>query len=94
VGGKWLAPAEVEGCLLDHPAVAEAAVIGAADPSGLVKPVAYVVPRERRAGLDDELKAFVRDRLAPYKHPREVVFLDSLPRTHLGKVDRGLLRRG
>jgi len=51
------------------------------------------VPRERRAGLDDELKAFVRDRLAPYKHPREVVFLDALPRTHLGKVDRGLLRR-
>jgi benzoate-CoA ligase family protein len=94
VGGKWLAPAEVEGCLLDHPAVAEAAVIGATDPSGLTKPVAYVVPRERRAGLDDELKAFVRDRLAPYKHPREVVFLDALPRTHLGKVDRGLLRRG
>jgi benzoate-CoA ligase family protein len=93
VGGKWLAPAEVEGCLLDHPAVAEAAVIGATDGSGLVKPVAYVVTRERRAGLDDELKAFVRDRLAPYKHPREVVFLDALPRTHLGKVDRGLLRR-
>jgi benzoate-CoA ligase family protein len=92
VGGKWLSPAEVEGCLLDHPAVAEAAVVGAADGSGLVKPVAYVVPRERREGLGEELKAFVRDRLAPYKHPREVVFLDALPRTHLGKVDRGRLR--
>lgn len=94
VGGKWLAPAEVEGCLLDHPAVAEAAVVGAADGAGLVKPIAYVVARERREGLADELRAFVRDRLAPYKHPREVVFLDALPRTHLGKVDRGRLRAG
>jgi benzoate-CoA ligase family protein len=97
VGGKWLAPAEVEGCLLDHPAVAEAAVVGAADGNGLVKPIAYVVPREQREGparesLAEELRAFVRDRLAPYKHPREVVFLDALPRTHLGKVDRGRLR--
>ena len=93
VSGKWLAPADVEGCLLQHPAVAEAAVVGAADASGLVKPVAYVVPRESRAGLSEELKSFVRDRLEPYKHPREVVFVDALPRTHLGKVDRGLLRR-
>ncbi|HTM01619.1 MAG TPA: benzoate-CoA ligase family protein [Candidatus Omnitrophota bacterium] len=93
VSGKWLAPAEVEGCLLDHPAVAEAAVVGAADGSGLVKPIAYVVARERREGLADELRAHVRDRLAPYKHPREVVFLDALPRTHLGKVDRGRLRK-
>ena len=97
VAGKWLAPAEVEGCLLDHPAVAEAAVVGAADGNGLVKPIAYVVPREQRQGqsrdtLAEELRAFVRDRLAPYKHPREVVFLDALPRTHLGKVDRGRLR--
>jgi benzoate-CoA ligase family protein len=94
VGGKWLAPQEVEGCLLLHPAVAEAAVVGVADGSGLVKPVAHVVARERRAGLDEELKAFVRERLAPYKHPREVHFVDALPRTHLGKVDRGKLRRG
>jgi len=92
VAGKWLAPSEVEGCLLDHPAVAEAAVVGAADSNGLVKPIAYVVARERREGLAEELRAFVRDRLAPYKHPRDVVFLDALPRTHLGKVDRGRLR--
>jgi benzoate-CoA ligase family protein len=94
VAGKWLSPAEVEGCLLDHPDVAEAAVVGAADGNGLVKPVAYVVARERREGLADELRAFVRGRLAPYKHPRDVVFLDALPRTHLGKVDRGRLRSG
>jgi len=93
VSGKWLAPAEVEGCLLQHPAVAEAAVVGIADAAGLVKPRAYVVARESREGLAEELKAFVRERLAPFKHPREVVFMDALPRTHLGKVDRGRLRR-
>ena len=48
----------------------------------------------RAPGLDEELKAFVRERLEPYKYPREVVFVDALPRTHLGKVDRGKLRRG
>jgi benzoate-CoA ligase family protein len=93
VGGKWLAPQEVEGCLLQHPAVAEAAVVGVPDGNGLVKPVAHVVARERHPGLAEELKSFVRERLAPYKHPREITFVDSLPRTHLGKVDRGKLRR-
>jgi acyl-coenzyme A synthetase/AMP-(fatty) acid ligase len=94
VGGKWLAPQEVEGCLLQHPAVAEVAVVGVGDASGLTKPHAFVVARERREGLAEELKAFARARLEPYKHPREVVFVDALPRTHLGKVDRGKLRRG
>jgi benzoate-CoA ligase family protein len=93
VAGKWLAPAEVEGCLLQHAAVAEAAVIGVADANGLVKPRAYVVARERRSGLEDELRVFVRERLEPYKHPREVVLVDDLPRMHLGKVDRGRLKR-
>lgn len=94
VSGKWLAPAEVEGCLLQHPSVIEACVVGMTDANGLVKPLAYVVCRERRDGLAQELQAFVRERLAPFKHPREVVFVDALPRTHLGKVDRGRLRRG
>jgi len=93
VAGKWLAPAEVEGCLLQHAAVAEAAVIGVTDANGLVKPRAYVVARERKPGLEDELKTFVRERLDAYKHPREVVLVDDLPRTHLGKVDRGKLKR-
>ena len=93
VSGKWLAPADVEGCLIEHPAVAEAAVVGIVDANGLMKPIAFVVPRERRDGLDQELQAFVRERLEPYKHPREVIFMDALPRTHLGKVDRGKLRR-
>ena len=92
VSGKWLSATEVEGCLLQHPAVSQAAVVGVADANGLVKPHAWVIPRERREGLAEELKAFVRERLEHYKCPREVIFVDSLPTTHLGKVDRGKLR--
>ena len=91
VGGRWLAPQEVENCLLQHPAVKEAAVVGVVDAQGLTKPHAFVIAN-RKPGLDEELKAFVRERLEPYKAPREVVFLDDFPRTHLGKVDRGKLR--
>lgn len=93
VSGKWLAPAEVEGCLLLHPAVAEAAVVGQQDANGLMKPVAYVVARQAREGLGPELQDFVRARLDAYKAPRQVMLVDALPRTHLGKVDRGQLRR-
>jgi benzoate-CoA ligase family protein len=92
VSGKWLSATEVEGCLLQHPAVSQAAVVGVADANGLVKPHAWVIPRERREGLAEELKAFVCERLEHYKCPREVIFVDSLPTTHLGKVDRGKLR--
>ena len=94
VSGKWLSPQEVESCLLQHPAVREAAVVGVTGVGGLIKPHAYVVTLERRADLAEELKAFVRERLEPYKAPREVSFVDALPRTHLGKVDRGQLSRG
>jgi benzoate-CoA ligase family protein len=92
VSGKWLSATEVEGCLLQHPAVAQVAVVGVADANGLVKPYAWIIPRERRDGLGEELKTFVRERLEHYKCPREVIFVDSLPTTHLGKVDRGKLR--
>ena len=92
VGGKWLAPQEVEGCLLQHPLVKEVAVVGVEDASGLTKPHAFVVASEQRTGLAEELQAFARERLEPYKAPRSVHFLDALPRTHLGKVDRGRLR--
>jgi len=92
VGGKWLAPQEVEGCLLQHPLVKEVAVVGIEDANGLTKPQAFVVAKEQRPGLAEELQAFARERLEPYKAPRAVRFLDVLPRTHLGKVDRGKLR--
>lgn len=94
VGGKWLAPAEVENCLLKHPLVGECAVIGVQDENGLVKPHAYVLAREMNEGLDEELKAFVREKLEHYKTPRKIFIMDSLPRTHLGKIDRNKLRRG
>jgi benzoate-CoA ligase family protein len=93
VGGKWLAPQEVEGCLLQHPLVKEVAVVGVEDANGLTKPHAFVVATERHPGLGEELQAFARERLEPYKAPRAVRFLDALPRTHLGKVDRAKLRR-
>jgi benzoate-CoA ligase family protein len=98
VSGRWVAPAEVEGCLLSHPAVRDCAVVGAAGRDGLVKPRAFVVLKDPAAAGDggaplaDALKAYVREQLAPYKYPRDVVFVPDLPRTHLGKVDRGKLR--
>lgn len=94
VSGKWLSPQEVENCLMQHPSVAECAVVGVKDAAGLVKPCAYVVAKERRDGLDEALKTWVKEKLEPYKYPREVVFMDALPRTHLGKVDRARLKRG
>ncbi|HMG18793.1 MAG TPA: benzoate-CoA ligase family protein [Gemmatimonadales bacterium] len=93
VGGKWLAPQEVEGCLLQHPLVKEVAVVGIEDANGLTKPHAFVVATEQHAGLAEELQAFARERLEPYKTPRTIRFMETLPRTHLGKVDRGQLRR-
>ena len=95
VGGKWLLPAEVEDCLLTHQAVTEAAVVGVPDSTGLTRPVAFVVPTPA-AGPDDlegELQQHCLTHLDAYKHPRKVFVLDDLPRTHLGKVDRGALRR-
>ena len=94
VGGKWFSPAEVEACLLRHPAVAECAVVGVTDASGLTKPHAWVIARLPHAGLAADLREHVATSLQPYKAPREVHVVDSLPRTHLGKIDRGALRRG
>jgi benzoate-CoA ligase family protein len=90
VSGKWLAPSEVENCLLQHPAVAEVAVVGVIDANGLTKPHAFVVAKGAAAA--EELRAFALERLEPYKAPRRIVLMDALPRTHLGKVDRGKLR--
>jgi acyl-coenzyme A synthetase/AMP-(fatty) acid ligase len=94
VGGVWLAPLEIENCLLAHGSVAECAVVGH-DHDGLVIPRAYVVlgagvgPSE---GLGADLQAFVRSRLAPHKYPREVCFVSELPKTASGKVDRKALQ--
>ncbi len=92
VSGKWLAPQEVESCLLEHDAVDEAVVVGVPDDAGLIKPVAFVIPNQDREWLEEELTAWVLERLEPYKHPRRVFVVDSLPTTHLGKVDRTKLK--
>jgi benzoate-CoA ligase family protein len=93
VSGKWVSPLEVENCLLKHPDVRECAVVPVSDSAGLIKPCAYVIAAEQRSGLDKELKDFVKQNLEPYKYPRYVIFVDALPRTHLGKVDRAELKR-
>jgi len=91
VKGKWFRPQEVESALLDHPAVEECAVVAVTDEVGLAHPVAFVV---RRAEVSEaELTDWVLARLEAFKHPRQVFFVDALPQTHLGKVDRAQLKR-
>ncbi len=95
VSGRWLSPLEVENCLLEHAAVREACCVGVVESDGLTKPHAFVVPREPPQdgrALEEQLLTHVRDRLDSYKVPRRLVLVDDLPRTHLGKVDRGQLR--
>jgi benzoate-CoA ligase len=92
VSGVWVSPFEVEATLVQHPAVLEAAVIGVPDGEGLVKTKAFVVLKDGGKATDAELKAFVKDRLAPYKYPRAIVFVDDLPKTATGKIQRFKLR--
>jgi acyl-coenzyme A synthetase/AMP-(fatty) acid ligase len=91
VKGKWFRPQEVESTLLDHDAVEECAVIAVTDETGLARPVAFVV-RSAEVGEQD-LIDWVLGHLEAYKHPRHVYFVDELPQTHLGKVDRGALKK-
>ncbi len=95
VGGQWVSPVEVENTLIAHPAVQEAAVVGAVDEEQLVKPKAYVVLREGYTASDvlaEELKTFVKQKLALFKYPRTITFLRELPKTATGKIQRFLLR--
>jgi benzoate-CoA ligase len=95
VGGQYVSPVEVEGALIGHEAVLEAAVVGREDEEGLVKPAAYVVlkpGREASPGLAEDLQAHVKARLAPFKSPRFVEFVSELPKTATGKIQRFKLR--
>ena len=92
VSGIYVSPFEVEATLVQHPAVLEAAVIGKEDAEGLTKTKAFVVLKPGSSATEDELKAFVKDRLAPYKYPRFVEFVAELPKTATGKVQRFRLR--
>ena len=97
VGGIWVSPFEVESALASHPAVLEAAVVGAEDSDGLTKPKAFVVLRDpgaagSPAALIDELKGFVKSQLAPFKYPRWIELVAELPKTATGKIQRFKLR--
>ena len=95
VGGIYVSPIEVEEALCSHPDVIEAAVIGWKDSDGLVKPKGFVVLGQgvvASAQKEAELRAHVKERLAPFKYPRWIAFLDDLPKTATGKIQRYRLR--
>ena len=92
VSGIYVSPFEVEATLMQHTSVLEAAVIGTQDADGLTKTKAFVVLKDGQAVTPDELKAFVKERLAPYKYPRLIEFLPELPKTATGKIQRFRLR--
>jgi benzoate-CoA ligase family protein len=97
VSGMWVAPTEVENALLGHPKVAEAAVVGVIEQSGLTRPLAFVVIPPGvapTAELAEDLRKFVRAKLPGYKCPAELKFLDALPKTATGKIQRFRLRGG
>jgi benzoate-CoA ligase family protein len=91
-GGIWVSPVEVESRLLEHPAVGEAAVVGLADADGLDKPVGVVVLASGQSAVEAELINWCRDGMAHFKAPRHVVFVDELPKTATGKLQRFKVR--
>ena len=92
VGGIWVSPFEVEAALMTHEAVLEAAVIGCEDEAKLVKPKAFIVLKPGAKVDAETLQRHVKDRLAPYKYPRWIEFIDELPKTATGKIQRFKLR--
>ena len=95
VSGLFVSPAEVESALVSHEAVLEAAVVGRADDNQLIKPKAFVVLKDSSPPCDDlkrALQQHIKDRLAPYKHPRWIEFVPELPKTATGKIQRFKLR--
>jgi benzoate-CoA ligase len=95
VSGQFVSPFEVEATLVKHPAVLEAAVIGTPDENGITRSKAFVVLKSGQApsaALEGELKAFVKGQLAPHKYPRLLEFIDELPKTATGKIQRFKLR--
>ncbi len=97
VGGIWVSPTEVEDALAAHSAVLEAAVVGHEDADGLTKPKAFVVLKDQDApppaDLHEQLKDHVKSRIGPWKYPRWVEVVDTLPKTATGKIQRFKLRQ-
>ncbi len=95
VGGIYVSPVEVESAIVRHEKVLEVAVVGHPDKDGLIKPKAFIVPRDgvvADAALAEEVKAFVKAELAGYKYPRWIEFIGELPKTATGKIQRFKLR--
>jgi len=92
VSGIYVSPFEVEATLVQHSAVLEAAVIGVPDENGLTRVKAYVVLKEGADVTSEALQLFVKERLAPYKYPRQIEFISELPKTATGKIQRFRLR--
>jgi benzoate-CoA ligase family protein len=96
VSGLYVSPAEVESVLASHPAVLESGVVGVLDADGLVKPCAYVVLKNRfdeGEALTNELKEYVKSKTQPHKYPRTIIFVEELPKTATGKIQRYKLRQ-
>src|SRR4029077_11859759 len=91
-GGENISSVEVEGVLLRHPAVQEAAVVGMADAKWGEAPHAFIVLKPGAAATSDELRTFTRERLPPFKCPHTVTFLTELPKTATGKIQKFVLR--
>jgi acyl-coenzyme A synthetase/AMP-(fatty) acid ligase len=87
----WVAPREIEHCLIGHPDVLECVVLGYTE-DGLVLPRAHITLRAGAEVTAARLQAYVRSRLSPHKYPRDVVFHPELPKTASGKIDRRALR--
>ena len=97
VGGIWVSPVEIEARLIAHPAVLEAAVVGRADDDGLIKPEAWIVLADEHGAserLGEALVAHCKEALARYKYPRWLRYVDGLPKTATGKIQRYKLRAG
>lgn len=92
VGGEWVSPAEVEGVLIEHPTVLEAAVVGQTDDDGVTRPMAYVISAPDATAEPTVLTDWCRDRLAGYKRPKQYEVVSELPKTATGKIQRYKLR--
>ena len=92
VGGEWVSPAEVEATLIEHASVLEAAIVGQPDDQGVMRPVAFVVAAEGSSASVEDLIEHCRERLAGYKRPKRYEFVDALPKTATGKIQRFKLR--
>ncbi len=97
VKGMWVSPIEIESTLLEHPAVQEAAVIGVSDGNQLTKPAAYVVLKSGQSSesvVSEEIKQLLASKLAAHKCPQWIEFVQELPKTATGKIQRYKLREG